>query len=477
MMLTAMASCVLAACGGSAPSDDAATTLMARGGVHGAPAGAAQGDIPAPAAVALPPLEEEGASATSTATVADAGAAVEPQPEAPALTAATVTTSLTASAPIDAIIAAMPSNSWKALPNTKMSTVCPQPYAAFTCESVMAAWSGGAYDTVRDRMVVYGGGHADSWYNNVFAFDLPNMKWARLSEMGGGATGTSPGLNWRDGRLESCGFYPKGTVSLPSTVMNSTGTIVEPSKCFTEPVLSQLDLQQPRSSHTYGGVFVDVKGRYCSIGETYYINARGSRVSICFDPVTARWSRIADRPSGVGGRGQTAVDAKGHVWSMAGESGRIGQYDPVANTWKVWGYNNYDAGGGMDIDRKRHHAYVLRQNSDGTYVTRRWDLNNATTLASRVPYTNVVTTGTPALGKRPGFAYADRLDRFYAWGGGRDVHVFDPATATWKKLTPGGDDPGLQLKWGTYGRFRYSPSRGVFVLANGTTKDVYIYKP
>ncbi|MEN3293595.1 MAG: hypothetical protein V7642_2848, partial [Burkholderiales bacterium] len=36
---------------------------------------------------------------------------------------------------------------------------------------------------------------------------------------------------------------------------------------------------------------------------------------------------------------------------------------------------------------------------------------------------------------------------------------------------------GVQQTWGTYGRFRYSPSRNVFVLVNDTNQNVFIYKP
>jgi hypothetical protein len=373
----------------------------------------------------------------------------------------------------------MPSNSWKALPNTMMKDVCPLPYNSYACEMVIGAWSGGAYDNARDRMVVYGGGHADSWYNNMFAFDLGQLKWMRLSEMGATSTGDQPDPSWRDTRLESCGFYPKGAVSLPASVMNASGTQVAYSACFTEPVLSQLDLQQPRSSHTYGAVFVDPQGRYCSIGETYFINAGGSPVSVCFDPATSKWSRIADRPNGIGGRGQTAVAANGHVWSLAGESGYIGEYDPVTNAWTRYGYNNYDAGGGTDIDRKRNQLYTLFTNVDGSHELHRWDLNSPASLSANQTYSVVGTSGTtPAeLGKRPGFAYADALDKFYAWGGGQTVYSFNPATSSWTKLAPSGDVPATQAVWGTYGRFRYSAARKVFVLVNSTTQNVHIYKP
>ena len=361
-----------------------------------------------------------------------------------------------------------------------MKDVCPTPYHSGACAAVVSAWSGGAYDESRDRMVIFGGGHADSWYNNVFAFDLLEMKWQRLTEMSAGATGTTPAPGWSDKRIESCGFYPKDALTLPDSVMS--GAYVAYDKCFVEPVLSQLNLQQPRSTHSYGGIFIDrLRDRYCHIGTAgYYPSSQiGSPVAVCFDPATGLWSRMADRPSGVGGRGQTALDSFGHVWSVAGEQGLIGEYDPLANSWKTYGYNNYDAGGGTDIDRKRNQLYVLFPKTGGGHSVRRWNLASPNSLNAAPTYTEIATGGAvPSnLGSRPGFVYADAPDRFFAWGGGRDIYTFDPATAEWKRFTATGDDPGLQQQWGTYGRFRYSPSRGVFVLVNSTTQNVFIYKP
>lgn len=381
---------------------------------------------------------------------------------------------------IDDIVAAMPANSWKALPATQMKDVCPAPYSSYTCAAIVSAWGGGAYDESRDRMVVFGGGHNDSWYNNVFAFDLGDMKWRRLSEMSAGATGTTPGAGWNDKRVESCGFYPKGVLSLPDSVMN--GTYVAYDKCFVEPVLSQLDLQQPRSAHSYGGFFVDrLSDRYCHLGVAgYYPSSQTtSPVAVCFSPSTGLWSRIADKPAGVGGRGQIALDAAGHMWIVAGDQGKIAEYDPSANTWKTYGNNNYDAGGGTDIDRKRNQLYVMYLKSDGSYSMRRWNIGVPTSLTMSPTYAEVPVTGTApvSIGSRPGFVYVDARDQFFAWGGGRDLYTFNPTTAVWSRLAATGDDPGAQQQWGTYGRFRYSPARGVFVLVNDVNQNVYLYKP
>jgi hypothetical protein len=59
----------------------------------------------------------------------------------------------------------LPPQSWYAVPDTHMRGVCPpngfggKDYDFnFHCSSVIGAWSGGAYDTLRNRMIIWGGG-------------------------------------------------------------------------------------------------------------------------------------------------------------------------------------------------------------------------------------------------------------------------------------------------------------------------------
>ena len=74
--------------------------------------------------------------------------------------------------------------------------------------------------------------------------------------------------------------------------------------------------------------------------------------------------------------------------------------------------------------------------------------------------------------------YLPSIDRFIAWSGqGRAVSFLDPTTWKWTSAAPTGDDPGAGASNGTYGRFRYSSARGVFMLVNSTTTNVFLYKP
>jgi hypothetical protein len=74
---------------------------------------------------------------------------------------------------------------WNELPNTQMKSVCPpvgylgavdfqgNPYDfPGWCRMVIASWSGGIADTTRNRLVFWGGGHANYGGNEIYALNL-----------------------------------------------------------------------------------------------------------------------------------------------------------------------------------------------------------------------------------------------------------------------------------------------------------------
>jgi len=153
--------------------------------------------------------------------------------------------------PVDAVIAQIPPDSWKELPATLMADVCPTPTDHYACSNVMSAWSGGAYDSSHDRLVVFGGGHSDSWFNNVFTFDLASMTWKRWTEMANGLTGDTVPDIFLDKRIETCGLYPNGaTLEIPDAWLTATGYLMG-EKCDDPSIVKQLDPQPPRSVHSF----------------------------------------------------------------------------------------------------------------------------------------------------------------------------------------------------------------------------------
>jgi hypothetical protein len=379
--------------------------------------------------------------------------------------------------PVDAVIARMPANSWRALPNTKMSDVCPEPYHSYFCNSVMIAWSGAAYDHGRDRLLVWGGGHADSYYNNIFAFDLGEMQWSRLTEMPRGTPGDAAPAAFDDIRPETCGYYPS-VETLDIAPGDLKGNYIDPDKCHDAHIISQLDLQQPRSSHSYGKpVYLPTVDAFFYSGGAYYPSAQtSSRWGFRYSFASGLWSESAPRP-GNPGRGMAAVDAVGDVWYVTDDGGPVMRYRPAGDEWDAYGALNYDVRGVGDIDRVRNQFWLV-QDTGQMPLVRGFDLDDEAKLMSADPYIDVETAGDlPPQGNRVGFVYADGMDVFAAWTGGRDVYFLDPETRVWTRRTGGGDEPTAPAQNGTYGRWRYSTARKVFVLVNDTLTSVYIYKP
>ncbi|NUP11649.1 MAG: hypothetical protein HOW73_36855 [Polyangiaceae bacterium] len=369
--------------------------------------------------------------------------------------------------PVDEIIEQMEPGSWRALSGTPMKEVCPPPFHNYFCWSVVGAWGGATWDPNRDRMLVFGGGHADSYYNNIFAFDLGQMRWDRLTELPDGADGSQPTEAMQQIDLEPCGYYPIQSVQVPPSYVD--GGYIRFEHCDASEIAPFLDDQQPRSTHTYNTLWFDAeRDRFCTLGGSYYPSAqKSSPRTFCYDFGQSRWIGVADYPEA--SRGATSVDATGHLWVVPAAGGHLLELDPEAQAWTPYVSVNGLEGTG-DIDRSRNQLVLFRRQ---TRELLRWDLTRPDQPHEMLPQ----GVDTPSLPERPGFVYADGLDRYVVWGGGRTVYFIDPADWTWSRDEATGDDPGEPQPNGTYGRFRYSVARGVFVLVNDTNQDVFLYKP
>jgi hypothetical protein len=363
----------------------------------------------------------------------------------------------------------MAPDSWKELPATPMADVCPTPTDHYACGAVMIAWSGGAYDSSRDRLVVFGGGHNDSWFNNVFTFDLASMAWKRWTDMSNGLTGDTVPEIFRDKRIETCGLYPSGaTLEIPAAWLTATGYLM-PDKCDDPSIVKQMDPQQPRSVHSYGNVaFSPATERFYNLGSVglFPSGQSGTTRVMGFDFATGAWVRSAANPQPA--YGASATDASGHIWYVSQTN--LLQYDPGLDMWTV--EPSSTTGGyapGAAVDTKRN---VLVVTNDGTAL--------ATYALGQTgaPRTDATATGFPGQSVANSLEYVPSIDRFVTWSHqGRSVSFLDPTTWQWTTTAPAGDDPGAGASNGTYGRFRYSSARGVFMLVNSTTTNVFLYKP
>ena len=335
--------------------------------------------------------------------------------------------------------------------------------------AVINDWSGGAFDSQRDRLIVWGGGHCGYAGNEIYVFDLNRAN-------------SSPGAPaWI--RVND----PYETIDGMSMCNGSGGTSIQDSGYYPFPGQPTTpNPQAPRSRHSYEYLeYLPNIDRFCSVGSRASFPTNGAaypsqKVQFdCFDFGTGLWERRADATAY--GEASTAYDSStGHLWaqgSMGSESGStLSEYNPNTNTWTVHGSRVVlNDALTMEIDPTRGILLVIGSGDTANHVW--YDIRQGGSLAAN----SLNTSGANGIefARAPGLAYDPVADRFVAWDGGADVYVLDWDAQTWTRITPAAANtvtPTGAATQGTFGRFRYSPSKNVFVVVNSVDQDVYMYR-
>jgi len=327
---------------------------------------------------------------------------------------------------------------WCEVPNSHMRDVAFQWPAGVTytqngvgVAAVMDTWSGGAYDTTRDRLIVWGGGHFAYGGNEIYAFDVNTLKWLRV---------TDPSVPPADG-----------------TAYASDGG--------------------PVSRHTYDVIqYVANVDSLCSFGvPSMYSQSGILNNTDCFNFGTMKWGRKADTLT-MGYGSYSAYDPiTGHAWMFGTESGcYLSEWDPANNVWAQRSdrVSCYDTTKTAAIDPKRRKFVSI-----GGGEVYSWDIGSSGT----VPWQSLSTSGATGIisAGNPGFDYDPISDRFVAWNGGANVYTLNMDTLVWMLVSPALTNtvtPTAPNSSGTFGRFRYIPSKNAFIVVNSIDEDVYFYK-
>ena len=324
---------------------------------------------------------------------------------------------------------------WYEVPNSSLNSVTPNPLPPGFRGAIMDAWSGGAYDTVRDRLIVWGGGHGDYAGNEVYVFDINTMSWSRLTDPSADTGGSEVG-----------GLYPDGL---------------------------------PRSRHTYNYLeYAPNADRFYSIGGgvMYPVGQTNDTKVHAFNFNTLTWDSTLSRIPEQNPNTIAAISAydpvTGKIWYRSTYSGNLAAYDPVADQWSPnYGGNYYlSYGTTAAVDSKRHKMVAA-----GRGIVLLFDLDNPGDPVE------IPTSGNLSIQNSfyPGFVYDPVSDQYVGWHGGGDVYTLNPDTWAWSKLSLAGSNtvvPDAPNSNGTYGRFRYIPSKNAFIGVNRTNGSVYFYK-
>jgi hypothetical protein len=325
---------------------------------------------------------------------------------------------------------------WFQIPNTSIQSKCPT-YTDIQgnsgCAAVMSAWSGGLFDSRRNRLIIHGGGHTDYYGNEIYAIDLNANPIAPVL-VHDASTGSS---------------------------ISNLGTCPE---AFTDGT--------PNSRHIYNGEL------YLPVQDTYFLY--GAFKSTCgndtdgqwqYNPTSNAWSQQtpSTHPSHAsnGSVPQFAYDpTTQNIYEVENNTGIFWQYNVAANTWT--NLANVTACSGLlnmttAIDNGRRMYFCVGNGGFGK-------------VSLTAPYTGTKLTGTGCsaiIGKAgPGFVYDPVQKLLVGWAGGDTAYIYNPDTDSCSAVTYTGGPTVIQAN-GTFGRFNYSPSLGVFVVANSISTNAY----
>jgi hypothetical protein len=339
---------------------------------------------------------------------------------------------------IPALILAIPQNNWAQINNTTIQSALPSPLPTHNNpnvsvnrpENITEAWSGGAVDTTRNRLIVWGGGHTDYPGNEIYAGSLQTLSMTRIRN------------------------YSPNIASVDGANLCSDGA--------------------PTSRHTYDAMAyaANTDRVICIAGATTPQGGIDNRIhAMDMGTTTPGWSHAA---------GNTA-------WNSA--HGFMAEYDPVNGTvWVcdrdgLWEVNtttlvatrrvtisfnaSTDCTAAIDTSRRR---FVMFENGGGVFYN---SLNS--------PYTAGTLTSTSVPSgvshRSRGVIYHPPSDRFIAWGGNSNVYALPGAGGAWTQIATNAGPNFDQLELGTFGRWGYVPNYGVIVLVNGITQNMYVFRP
>lgn len=343
----------------------------------------------------------------------------------------------------------LPANRWWSAPGTELRPLCPA--GADQCPGVIGAWSGGAYDPVHNRMLIFGGGHADYSGNEIYGFDLSTLSWSRLTE--------------------------------PS----------DPSQQDMDPLADG----RPVSRHSYDGLqYITHRNRFFATGGSRWRDGGGTHLTWTFETETSTWRNMmpANEPSRPNccsdgsaydpGTGRVFLHFTGSFVSYDYDANR---YETIADLGFPPLWPRYEAWGDKRglVDTRRGLVWFLGADlvmvydiATDEFVTDDWVTTGGAPFSNGLtdyPEQLFNTTGGEVItASGPGADYDVVADDIVAWVGG-GVWALDLETRVWSQGTASGA-PADPTSTGTFGRWRYIPRLNVFILVNSVDEPVNFYK-
>ncbi|MEK7425169.1 MAG: hypothetical protein AAB131_15165, partial [Actinomycetota bacterium] len=276
-----------------------------------------------------------------------------------------------------------------------------------------------------------GGGRQAYGGNEVYAFSVPDLAWARLTLPSQGPFGDD--------------VLPDGTPAARHS-------------------FDQLEYLPPPADKLYAR------------GGVYFPTSNMSPNTFLLDLATLTWSRGTPMDNVDFGAGNmTAHDpVTGLVWEHGNSV--LWSYDAASDLWTARSDVNVSQGLGGTLALDPVRRKLVRVGAGLAVV---WDIS----VDGVVPVSDLLTTGANEIQDcyAPGVDYDAGNDRLTAGCSGGDVNSLDLDRRVWTRHAPRSSvnpgDPFAVGTDGTYGRFRYVPQAGLFVVVTHVEQNVFFYRP
>lgn len=385
---------------------------------------------------------------------------------------------------------------WTALPastSLQGSGACPpnnfggDPYQfAENCSNVIRAWNGAVADTVKNRLIIWGGGHVNYYGNEIYSLNLaanpitltrakdPTVptNWTNntncVESIPPGTTGFAP--NSRED-YEGLAFIPSADVMYAINGSLACGEGHGSNATWTIPLnnlsnSTSWSYENPTMTGPQPGVFPGLGG-----------DAYGG-IAV-YDP-NSGLVFVSDTSALFTYNYQTNTSTR--ITAIQGFDTNIylsGAIDPVRKLFVAVGGcdpGSCGLGDGVYVADISNPAHTVQQNWTAATMA---DPNCAQFLAGGA---------NPISSSNPGFVYDPVAGDFVGWPNqGNSVYIMTPDTVN-KRMTcqiltfPNGppnsshadNEPNTSL--GTFGRFAYFPAYDIFVLVNDWNIPAYVLR-
>ena len=327
---------------------------------------------------------------------------------------------------------------WYQIPNTQYRPACP-PDSTFNvngnedCFGVVGSWTGGVYDTLRNKLYFWGGGHAAYYGNEVYALDMNTLSVSRLYDPSTspnlqGATGSYSQMN--DGRISSRHNYNHNVYI---------------------PTLDKV--------YTFGGS-TPVFGSF--INDTWL-----------FDPATLAWSQqttTGPTPAAAFGMNANWDPNRNLIWIM--DDNTLYSYDPATRVYTARGNHNSSGYRVGFLDSARKYYWRIQTETGAVFRV-------SIDPSSSYVWQQMTPTGDTSILTKSwmGVVYDPVGNQAVMWDTGSTVYTMNLDTFVITANTLGSTiGPNKSNSTGTSGRWRYDPLHGVFVVVNHPDVNAYSFR-